>query len=172
MARHVFLTGEIQVGKSTSIRRFLENTGVAADGFISRIVPALGRRELYIARFDTELGETDRRLAAVMAQPRKRVFLDVFDSHGADIVVSSGKRQLIILDELGNLEEDAPLFKDAVRRKLDGDIPALGVVKKADGAFLDSIRSRSDVELITVTTENRNGIPGLLARRFAPQIEN
>ncbi|MDR1590076.1 MAG: nucleoside-triphosphatase [Oscillospiraceae bacterium] len=167
MARHIFLTGEIQVGKSTAIRRFLGNTGVAADGFVSRIVPARGRRELYLARFDTERGETGKRLAAVIEYPRKRVFGEVFDTHGTEIVASSGKRRLIILDELGVLEECSPIFKAAVIRQLDGAIPALGVLKKADGAFLDSIRARPDVELVTVTAENRDEIPELLYRRFA-----
>jgi nucleoside-triphosphatase len=166
MKRHIFLTGEIQVGKSTAIRRFLDNASVGADGFLSHILRERGNRELVIARFDTEFGETDRRQAAVTSPRRSAELRDLFDSHGAAIVNSSGGRQIVIMDELGALEEDSPIFKSAVVNKLDGQTPVLGVIKKAESAFLDTIRSRPDVELITVTPENRNSIPALLAAKI------
>jgi nucleoside-triphosphatase len=166
MRRHVFLTGEIQIGKSTAIRRFLRASGVDADGFVSRIVFSEGRRELHIARFDTSGGVTDSRLAAIVGTPRAAARGEAFDSHGAGIVESCGARRLIIFDELGVLEENATRFKTAVIGKLGGRVPALGVVKKAESAFLDAIRGRPDVDVITVTAENRDEIPELLARRF------
>ncbi|MDR1217009.1 MAG: nucleoside-triphosphatase [Oscillospiraceae bacterium] len=167
MKRHIFLTGEIQVGKSTAIRKFLDNTSVGADGFLTHILRERGSRELAVARFDTERGETDWRQAAVTSPLRSAALRDLFDSHGAAIVNASGGRQIVIMDELGALEEDSPAFKSAVVNKLDGQTPVLGVIKKAESAFLDSLCRRPDVELITVTPENRDDIPAVLAERYA-----
>jgi nucleoside-triphosphatase len=166
-ARHVFLTGEIQVGKSTSIRKFLADTGALADGFVSRVIPANGRRELYISRFDSRSGMPERRLAATVGHPGARTFLDVFDGYGAEIINSSGKYGLVIMDELGPLEENALAFKSAVIEKLNGPARVLGVIKKKESAFLDSVRERADVELITVTPENRDYLPAALRGIFA-----
>jgi nucleoside-triphosphatase len=167
---HVFLTGEIQVGKSTAIRRFLERTGVRADGFLSHIVLSPPYRELYIARFDTSGGETQSRLAARMSHPDIEVFGDVFDAHGVDILESCGRAPLFIMDELGRLEERSPLFKSAVFRVLDGDTPVLGVLKKADCPFLNAVKARSDVSVITVTEQNRDGIPDKLAEMLRGRV--
>ncbi|MDR1299260.1 MAG: nucleoside-triphosphatase [Oscillospiraceae bacterium] len=165
-ARHIFLTGEIQVGKSTSIRQFLAETGVLADGFTSRVIPANGRRELYISQFDSRRGMPERRLAATVGHPGARAFLDVFDGYGTDIINSSGKYGLVIMDELGSLEENALSFKAAVIEKLNGPVRVLGVIKKTESAFLDSVRKRADVAIITVTPENRDDLPAALRGIF------
>ncbi|MDR0904827.1 MAG: nucleoside-triphosphatase [Oscillospiraceae bacterium] len=171
MAKHIFLTGEIQVGKSTAIRKFLANTGKSADGFLSHIVevdsaqPELGR-ELYLARFDTERGETDSRLAARVRFPNFEVYTDVFDGHGAELLRSAGARELIIMDELGRMEEDAEAFKAAVFARLDGGQPVLGVVKMVETPFLDAVRAHPNVEIITVTEQNRDDVPRLLEKLF------
>ncbi|MDR0838868.1 MAG: nucleoside-triphosphatase, partial [Oscillospiraceae bacterium] len=156
MARHVFLTGEIQVGKSTAIRKFLAATGIAADGFLSHIITAQVGRELYLARYDTALGESDSRLAARVNYPEVEVFPEIFDLHGAELVRSAGAHALIIMDELGTMEEVAEEFKRAVFERLDGGVPILGVVKKRDSPFLDAVRAHGNVEVITVTEENRD----------------
>ena len=166
MAKHVFLTGEIQIGKSTALRRFLENTGFSADGFMSHIVNAEVGRELYLARFDSILGESDSRLCARVNFSNTEVLSDVFDTHGAKIVASSGKRTLIVMDELGRMEQNSPRFIAAVMAKLDADTRVVGVVKKADCEFLDAVRARTDIELITVTKENRDTVPPMLTTIF------
>jgi nucleoside-triphosphatase len=169
--KHIFLTGEIQVGKSTIIRKYLANTGETADGFLSHIVdvdkskPELGR-ELYLARFDTERGETDSRLAARVNRPNFEVYTDVFDGHGAELVLSAGARDLIIMDELGRFEESAEVFNTAVFARLDGDKPILGVVKKVETPFLDAVRSHTNVTMITVTEQNREDILQQLISEF------
>ena len=172
---HIFLTGEIQVGKSTAIRRFLANTDTQADGFLSHIVsvdaerPELGRN-LHLARFDTEIGETDSVLAASNAAASQSangfapftVYTEVFDTRGAELVRSAGRHGLILMDELGRMEEDAAEFKRAVFERLDGDVPILGVVKMVQTPFLDAVRAHPCVTVVTVTQANRDDVPRLI----------
>lgn len=167
MKRHIFLTGEIQVGKSTAIRRFLALSELTADGFMSHISDSENGRELYIARFDSVLGETDRTLAARVRFPNFEVYSGVFDTLGAELIRDSGRRDIIVIDELGRMEENSPVFKAAVFEKLGGGTPIVGVVKKAGSAFLDGVRAHPNAEILAVTRENRGAIPSLLAERFA-----
>jgi nucleoside-triphosphatase len=164
---HVFLTGEVQIGKSTALRRFLERSGIPTDGFVSHMIAVPPHRELYIARYDSVLGESMSRLAARVAFPNREVFSDVFDVHGAAILASCGHRSLFLMDELGSMEEDSPAFKSAVFRVLDGDIPVVGVLKRVDCPFIDVIQSRPDVTVIHVTDQNRDGVPDTLSDIFA-----
>ncbi len=166
MKKHVFLTGEIQIGKSIAIMRFLDESGIGADGFLTRFTSRENERELLIYRFDTENGMHDGRVAAKMNWPQVEVFADVFSGHGAEIIKTAGRRELVIMDELGVFEERSPEFVRAAVEKLDGSARVLGVIKQKKSPFLDSMRARGDIELITVTKENRDDVPALLARRF------
>ena len=163
MKRHIFLTGEIQIGKSTAIRRFLESSGIHADGFLTRFDSRGEERKLYLCRYDTKLGESDTELAVIMNGHSPELIIETFNIHGAAIIRTAGSSGLIIMDELGVFEESAPQFKAAVFEKLDGGVPVLGVVKKKDSPFLDAVRVHPNVEVIEVTEDNRDAVPGLIA---------
>jgi nucleoside-triphosphatase len=174
MAVHVFLTGEIQIGKSTALRRFLAETGVASDGFLTYFEPdgkERGGRDLFIAPFDTLAPSAERRRAAHRSGGGLTVFAEAFEIYGAEIVRRAGRRDLIVMDELGVMEENAPRFKEAVLRRLDGEIPVAGVVKQARSPFLDAIRAHPGVEIITVTRENRDGVPERLRDFLRDRIQ-
>ncbi|MDR1203879.1 MAG: nucleoside-triphosphatase [Peptococcaceae bacterium] len=168
---HLFLTGEIQIGKSTALRRFLASTGIAADGFLTYFEPAGDGRDLFIARLDTAAPESpaERRRAAHITGTGVTVFNEAFDTYGADFLSRAGRRDLILMDELGAMEENAPRFKDAVLRRLNGDIPAAGVVKQRKSPFLDAIRAHPNVEVVTVTLDNRDDIPEQIRERVRGQ---
>ena len=170
MKRHIFLTGEIQIGKSTAIRRFLDDGGIHADGFLTRFDTREEQRRLYLCRYDTTTGEADARLAVRMNYPDFELFIDTFNIHGAEIVRSSGASGLIIMDELGVFEEKAPEFKAAVFEKLGGDVPVLGVVKKRESPFLDAVRMHPNVEVIEVTAENRNAVPNMVSDKVKRRL--
>jgi nucleoside-triphosphatase len=159
---HVFLTGEIQIGKSTALRRFLARTGVAADGFLTVFDSREASRELFISPFDA--GEKYR--VARINSGGVTVYGEVFDTRGAALLNSAGRRQMIVMDELGSMEENSPVFKAAVLRRLDGDFPVAGVVKLRASPFLDAVRAHPNVKMITVTPENRDAGPAMLTEAF------
>jgi len=168
MTKHILLTGEIQIGKTTALRTFLKNSGTSADGFATYFDTRETPRTLYLARFDYALGtrgaEPIARFSDGGSPPE--VFSEVFDIHGVEILESCGKRELILLDELGNLEERSPRFKRAVLGILDGKKLVIGVVKLRESPFLNAVRAHPNVEVWTVTLENRGEIAGRLQMRF------
>jgi nucleoside-triphosphatase len=159
---HVFLTGEKQVGKSSIIRSFLSSSGKTADGFITYWEPhGDGKRSLYLAPFNTNKPVGQRYLVAP-DDGRGLVFsentIQAFEKHGCDILADSGKKDFIIMDELGFLETKAKTFRQAVMRFVNGDVPVIGVLKASQTEFLKAIRTHPKVTVREVTTENRNEV--------------
>jgi nucleoside-triphosphatase THEP1 len=163
--KHLFLTGAIQTGKTTAVERFLAQSGLAADGVLTRFDSRGESRTLFIHRFG---GAPDEKQAVARMSPELfEVYPEVFDGFGAELLRGCGRRELIILDELGVMEERAPAFKAEVFRLLGGTVPVLGVLKLADCPFLDAVRGSENVRMITVTLENRDAVPELIAAHFA-----
>jgi nucleoside-triphosphatase THEP1 len=54
------------------------------------------------------------------------------------------------MDELGRFELEAPLFLAAVTQALDSPVPVVGVLKAESNLFLDGIRARPDVKVVTL----------------------
>lgn len=157
---HVLLTGRVQVGKSTALNRFIAKNNISADGYRTYWRDP---DSLYIAPY----GAADSGQAVAVTVNFRRVpIIDVFDSYGAGLVRSSGKKQLIVFDELGRLETRSEAFTEAVLHKFDGDIPILGVIKPEHNDFLDAVRAKPNVLIIEVTRENRDGIVGEIEKHL------
>jgi len=161
--KHLFLTGEKQVGKTTVIRTFLSRSGLSADGFITFWETSADTGgKLYIAPFDTG-SISEEKYLIVNRDERQRALpekiVQVFDVHGCDILGRSGKRDIIVMDELGFFESKAIAFQKSIMRHISGDVPVLGVIRPMQTEFLDEIRSHPAVRVLEITEENRNAIP-------------
>ncbi len=66
------------------------------------------------------------------------------------------KSDLVVMDELGRMELCSVSFQYAVGAALDSPIPVLGTIQERHNAFLDSVRDRGDVRVLTVTEFNRD----------------
>ena len=149
--KHVLLTGAVQIGKSTALKRFLVKHGYCADGYRTYWKD---KDTLYIAPFDGSEGVC----AAVTEKGVRRALPEGFE-YGASLIENSGKKQLIVFDELGRLEQCSDRFMNAVFEKLKGEKPVVGVIKKEKNPFLDKIRENPNVIILEVTEDNRNRIP-------------
>ena len=157
--RHVFLTGEKQVGKTTIIRGFLSRSGLSADGFIT-FWESYGESGggLYLAPFLTDSINEEKYLVAVKGEQKQgpsENMLNVFNTRGREILDNSGRRDIIVMDELGFIESEAAAFRRSVMRHIAGGVPILGVIKPMHTEFLDEIRAHPEVEVRMVTAENR-----------------
>ena len=63
---------------------------------------------------------------------------------------------LIILDEIGSLEEDSIHFKNCVIGCIEASSNVLGVLKKKNSDFIDSIRARNDIFIIDLDISSKN----------------
>ena len=87
-----------------------------------------------------------------------------FDALGTACL--TGTPTLWVMDECGRLERDALAFQQAILEKLEGDTPVLGVVREGFPGWTKTIADHPNVELITVTEDNRDALPGLIRARL------
>lgn len=175
---HFFLTGEIQVGKTTIISKVIEHLQVIPSGFKTYFGPDRNSpdRLLYMnSAFEPKDFREEYAVARFFEGKPPEVLVERFSSYGAALIRCGRKNgsKLIIMDECGNLERDAFVFQQAVMEALDGSVPILGVVKKIIGpSWTDQIRKHPKVQLLTVTGENRDELPAILAGKLAAQMDN
>ncbi len=109
-------------------------------------------------------GDGERLNVAAGDMQGMQVIPGAFDRVGPKLLQNRG--QILVLDELGYLEKDERLFQDAVFQALDGDGPVLGVLREGFPGWTAQIAARPDVEVLTVTEENRDEIPLAILSRF------
>lgn len=160
MQRHVLLTGNIQVGKSTIIKKVIDALDIRPGGFKTSWGAARpdGTADLFLLGMD-ETPSSNKIAARRLGSGRGvTAFPEVFDTVGPRLFDEASHSSLIIMDELGFIEKNAMAFQNAVLSTLDGSIPVLGVVRNMQTPFLDTVRAHPNVDVIFVTEKNRDDI--------------
>lgn len=156
---NIFLTGEIQVGKSTIINKFLDaHPNLKIGGFrtISNFNNDLGvNGGVYILPawendlIFNEKNQVGNRISG------KKAFPEVFDIKGVEILSTDDDFDLILMDEIGFMESNAKDFSNLLISILDKDIPVIGVVKDRDNGLPLDVKNHKDSIVLTITEENR-----------------
>ena len=91
-----------------------------------------------------------------------RVNPDVFNSIGCALVKGVGKDGdgMIVMDEIGYMEDEAEDFCAAVREAFDGDIPVLASIKRTEHAsrHIDMILHHPRANVFMLTESNREEV--------------
>ena len=156
--KHLFLTGPKQIGKSTVLRGLLQNRDAKIGGFRTVRLPLEDGASIHmVAPGETEFTDANRIFS------RRKGVLQIdpgdFDRIGCGLLTGSNDCDLVLMDELGPNEANSGNFRQSVLDALDGEIPVYGVLQVADSDFLDTVASHPDVQVITVTEENRSALP-------------
>lgn len=153
--KHVFLTGEKQVGKSTLLAKVINDLAIEPTGFITCPYYIENRIKGHYMHSILPCEENDVPISIRHRKDASLPILSTFDEFGATILQKSRHRSWILMDELGVLEEEAEVFKAEVFACLDGESRVLGVLKKADTPFVSQIRRRNDCTILELTQTNR-----------------
>lgn len=156
--KHLFLTGPKQIGKSTVLRRLLQDREAKIGGFRTvRIALEDGASIHMVAPSENAYTDENR----IFSRRKGVLHIDPadFDRIGCGLLAASHDCDLILMDELGPNEANSEKFRQAVLRVLDGDVPVYGVLQVAASDFLDAVASRPDVQVITISQENRDNMP-------------
>lgn len=165
MKRHLFLTGEKHIGKSTVIAKLLSSSDLTLGGFRT-----VRTDTVFAPRFSVHMLRPDevptRENLLFICREKSTDTAARFDALGCAALEHSAGTQLLLMDELGPTEAEAHTFQCAVLAALDGETPILGVLQQADSPFLRQIASHEAVEVVEVTVENRDTLPALLHEQF------
>ncbi|MGS0745287.1 nucleoside-triphosphatase [Syntrophomonas erecta subsp. sporosyntropha] len=172
--KNIFLTGKIQVGKSTIINRSLSNFKGSIAGF--KTIPRLrvDNKRSFILQSLTADDYTDIPwICRYNNEDRLTGITETFETYGVSVLQKclGSQPDLIIMDELGVFEAQAYRFQCMVFELLTSPLPVIGVLKAKENSFLDSIKSRNDVQVLQVTVANRSELSLLfnhIVNKFSP----
>jgi nucleoside-triphosphatase len=158
---NIFLTGQIQIGKSTVLNKVLSlleyKKAAKFGGFSTFHISEC--RDVFIAAFGEEKIIDDAHKIATWQNNCMQPHDDVFNQLGKNILQNSKSADFIIMDELGYLEKNAESFKQEVFQCLQSNIPCIGILRKANIAWHQPIYQDDNTKIIEVTSANRNGLP-------------
>lgn len=159
---NIFLTGGINVGKSTVIEHFLaSHRDVKLGGFRTVCGSEHDDSGVFIvpASSDISCPRTEQNKVGDRKKgKRKRSFPHVFNTAGLELLKDAENSDIIIMDELGTMETGAEAFTARVLEILDGTTPVLGVIKPKQSPFLDAVRNHPNIQIAEVTPENRDEV--------------
>lgn len=154
----IMLCGDIDSGKSTLIRKLLEDMGKPPKGYITVRMPAVdGVSKVYL--YDIANPPERMEDAAVIITIENEVrekHPELLDTLGVQYLTDIPAGSVVVLDEIGSLESASPEFQKAVMRILSGDYTVLAAVKAANTDFLRAVRKHPDCELYIITPDNRD----------------
>jgi nucleoside-triphosphatase len=165
----ILITGTPGVGKTTLVRKIAAGLAHRRPvGFYSTEIREGGKRK----GFELVSLEGGRgMLAHVGTHSPQRVgkygvdvegfdrFLDTIRWYGPDI-------GLVMIDEIGKMECFSGKFRSLVRRILDSKISFLATVARRGSGLIAEVKGRTDVELLELTSRNRDSLAGEIVRRL------
>ena len=169
VGQKVLLTGRPGSGKTTLIKRVLEELPQCSGGFYTEEIRKHGTRvgfkvvaldghEAVFAHVDFT---TPERVG------KYRLDLSALEAVGVEAVREAvDARRLTVIDEIGPMEIRSAVFRDAVSAALDSGVPILGTIFARPLPFADAIKMRSDVSVIEVRPDNREKLVSDLADKF------
>ncbi|UCD35325.1 MAG: hypothetical protein JSU90_00410 [Nitrospiraceae bacterium] len=166
--KNIFLTGAPSSGKTTVIRKVIAGLDVPANGFYTEEVRASGTRTGFLMKtLDGRSGYLAHQdIASDFHIRRYGVSIENIDTIAVPSITPAG-RNIIVLDEIGKMECFSEVFKTAARAALDSPNIVVGTITFGGDSFIRSLKERPDMEVIEVTPENRDDLPGILLRKIA-----
>jgi nucleoside-triphosphatase len=167
---NLLITGKPGVGKTTLVERVLEQLrgSLRLAGFTTAEVrnpsgQRTGFRLLTVEGKQAELARVGFRSSVhvgrygVNLEAFERLALPELDRRDVDLVV---------IDEIGKMECASDRFCRAVEELLDAPLSVLATLGNARHPFLEDVRKRPDVELLTLTEPKRNTLVSELCFRI------
>ena len=160
--KHILICGKRNSGKTELFERLLKACRMPVYGFQSCITATRedGFHEIHMfAIEDRERRPMEENLIGICNRRERKVNLPVFETLGVSLLEAKPDG-ILVMDELGFMEAEAPAFVDAVLRRLDGDNPVLATVRAGDlgSDFLDRVRMHPKAALYTVSPEKADAL--------------
>ena len=166
--KNIFLTGAPSSGKTTVIKKIIENLNHPANGFYTEeervdgkrvgfLMKTINGKEGYLAHQDIKSDFYIRRYG---------VSIENIESIAVPSI-SPVENNIIILDEIGKMECFSLLFKQATTNALNASNIVIGTITFGGDDFIRKAKKRKDMEISEVTVDNRNLLPDIILRKVS-----
>ena len=169
VTQRVLLTGRSGCGKTTLIKRVLNELPQRFGGFYTEEIRDHGARvgfkvvaleggEAVFAHVDFTTPERGGKYG---------LDLTALEAVGVNAIHGAVQAQRpIVIDEIGPMEVRSIVFREAVNDALDSEHPVLATIFSRPLSFTDAVKSRPDVMLIEVRPNNRERLVSELSEKF------
>lgn len=162
--RHIFMTGQMRVGKSTVIKKITRKLlykNLNIDGYYTIAVRDEKQIVGYsICDFDgkqVDFAHID--LKSNLKFDKYYIDPSIFEDVAVAIMERSLKNaDILVLDEIGVIEKNSMHFRSKLLECLDSSLKIIGVYQNRAKWFERVLDSRSDCKIIQVDRENRDQI--------------
>ncbi len=158
---HIILIGPRAIGKTTLTQKLKAESTLPIYGFVTRSIETGVDGELGVYMFPAAL-PTDQQIPSEFNRVGMRspsgpiAFPEVFENLGVSLLEDAKDDGIILMDELGFMEERAVYFQEKVLEILQSDAHVIAVIKdRRDIPFLERIRGCGNAEIYEVTEETR-----------------
>ena len=184
MKKHVFLTGEPGIGKTTICKQIIEHFKHQENvhGFYTEEVRGadskIGRIGFDVVSVKESLRFPLARLSSACQQVRGPTFskytvdIDNFERNAVPLLKNvTADVSLYVIDEIGKMELFSHRFKSSVMDLFDvSNVFLLCTVPIYSMKFADNLKNRDDVEVFNVTSSNRDHLDKELIRRIGMNL--
>lgn len=163
------VTGEPGVGKTTLIRQVVSTMRLRAAGFYTEDLRSRGTREGFrIVTLDGDIA-----LLAATGHPgpiqvsKYGVDLRELDRVGVAALRGAMDRgHVLVADEIGKMQLFSRAFRQTIFEAVRGNHLLLGTVMQGRNSHADRIKAHENVEVLTLTQDNRGELLSMLRDRF------
>jgi nucleoside-triphosphatase len=172
LKKNIFLTGAPSSGKTTIIKKVIAGLDYPIRGFYTEEEREEDRRAGFLMKtLDGRKGYLAHQ--SIKSEYRIRRYGVSIENIEAIAVPSISPQVdvIIVLDEIGKMECFSLSFRQAALNVLSSGNIVLGTITLGGGDFIQGIKRRDDMEMIEVTEENRNRLPGEILKKIKDLIK-
>ena len=159
---HALIVGDRGVGKSTLIRRVLQELNCPVFGFETKkeeqLEDPIRGCPIYIYDAGKPHCRAQENLIGYHKEQDMAAITAAFDRYTPSLMGPVADDAVVELDEIGFLEAKSQAFCQAVLHLLEGKNPVIAAVKKREHPFLDAVRNHPNARCFSVTAENRDAL--------------
>ena len=168
--RNILITGPPKCGKSTLIEKVVYRIGRRPiKGFFTREIKEKGRRVGF------SINTLDGREGILAHQNIKGKFrvgkyvvnLRDVETIAVPSMIPARADEIVVIDEIGKMECFSSLFKETLIKVLNLPNWVIGSIAQKGDLFIQKIKERNDVMLISITPQNREILVDQIIRRVS-----
>ena len=159
---HALIVGDRGVGKSTLIRRVLQELNRPVFGYETKkeeqLEDPIRGCPIYIYDAGKPHCRAQENLIGYHKERNIPAITAAFDRYAPSLMGPVVENAVVELDEIGFLEAKSDAFCQAVLHLLEGKNPVIAAVKNREHPFLDAVRNHPNARCFYINAENRNAL--------------
>jgi nucleoside-triphosphatase len=157
-AMNILLSGPPRSGKSTLIEKVIKRVKRPATGFFTRELREKGKRVGFsLTTLDGKTGVlAHQSITSKFRVGKYGVNLEDLDKIAVPSMHPSLAEQIVVIDEIGKMECFSHLFRETLLKILSAENQVIGSIASKGDHFIQGIKKRDDVSLISITQNTRD----------------